>query len=239
LSGRRAALPPARRPRRHPARVLRYTVGVNAPAPLAQSFFARSALEVARDLIGCTLLFRGIGGRIVETEAYRQDDPCCHAYSGRTARNAVLFGPPGHLYVYFTYGMHFCGNVACEPEGAGAGVLLRAIVPEHGMEEMVARRGVEEPRLLCSGPARLAQALAIGREQNGLPVWAPPLAILSGGGADGSIADPPRIVTTTRIGVRGGDQRPWRFVDADSRFLSRPLPRPAHRELGCRHGLHG
>jgi len=227
LSGRRAALPLARRSRRHPDGALRYTVGVDAQTPVPQSFFARSALDVARDLIGCTLLFRGAGGRIVETEAYRQDDPCCHGYRGKTARNAVLFGPPGHLYVYFTYGMHFCGNVACEPEGAGAGVLLRAVIPEHGLGDMVARRGVEEPRLLCSGPARLAQALGIGREQNGLPVWEPPLAILPRGGGGGSVAPPPRIVTTPRIGVRGGDQKPWRFVDADSRFLSRPLPRPA------------
>ena len=150
-------------------------------SPCRKSFFARSALEVARDLIGCTFLFRGAGGRIVETEAYRQDDPCCHGYRGKTARNAVLFGPPGHLYVYFTYGMHFCANVACEEEGVAAGVLLRALEPERGVEEMVARRGMVEPRLLASGPARLAQALGIGREQNGLPVWEPPLAILPRG----------------------------------------------------------
>ena len=225
MSGRRAALPSAHRLPIRPAGVLRYTVGVDAHAPLPQGFFARSALDVARDLVGCTFLFKGAGGRIVETEAYRQDDPCCHGYSGKTARNAVLFGPPGHLYVYFTYGMHFCGNVACEPEGTGAGVLLRALVPEHGVEGMVARRGVEEPRLLCSGPARLAQALGIGREQSGLPVWEAPLAILSRGGAGGPTAAVPRILTTPRIGVRGGDQKPWRFVDADSPFLSRPLPR--------------
>ena len=187
---------------------------MNAQAPLAQSFFARSALDVARDLIGCTFLFHGAGGRIVETEAYRQDDPCCHGYRGQTARNAVLFGPPGHLYVYFTYGMHFCANMACEPEGTGAGVLLRAVVPEQGVGEMIARRGAAEPRLLCSGPARLAQALGIGREQNWLPVWEPPLAIFSREGTGGSHAEPPRIVTTARIGVRGGDQKPWRFVDA-------------------------
>ena len=136
----------------------------------------------------------------------------------------MLFGPPGHLYVYFTYGMHFCANVVCEPQGTGAGVLLRALVPEHGAGEMAARRGLEEPRLLCSGPARLAQALGIAREQNGLPVWDPPLAILSRGGRGSGVAAP-RIVMTPRIGVRGGDQKPWRFVDADSRFLSRPLPR--------------
>jgi DNA-3-methyladenine glycosylase len=200
--------------------------------PLPQSFFARSALEVARDLIGCTFLFGSAGGRIVETEAYRQDDPCCHGYRGKTGRNAVLFGPPGHLYVYFTYGMHFCANVVSEEEGAAAGVLLRALEPEYGVDDMVIRRGPLEPRLLASGPARLAQALGIGRAQNGLPVWEPPLAILPrGAAAPGAAAPPgapvptPRLVTTARVGVRGGDQKPWRFVDADSRFLSRPLTR--------------
>jgi DNA-3-methyladenine glycosylase len=187
------------------------------PDPLPQTFFARSALEVARDLIGCTFLFGGAGGRLVETEAYRQDDPCCHGYRGKTDRNAVLFGPPGHLYVYFTYGMHFCANVASEEEGSAAGVLLRALEPACGVEGMIARRGVIEPRLLASGPARLAQALGIGRAQNGLPVWEPPLALLP----RDSAAPQPRIATTARIGVRGGDQKPWRFIDADSRFLSR------------------
>ena len=197
--------------------------GVAGPPALEQAFFARSALEVARDLIGCTFLFAGVGGRIVETEAYRQDDPCCHGYRSKTPRNAVLFGPPGHLYVYFTYGMHFCGNVACEAEGVAAGVLLRALEPERGLEHMIARRGVDEPRLLCSGPARLAQALGIAREQNGLPVWLPPLAIL----ARPAGLPAPRVLTTARIGVGGGDEKPWRFVDAGSRFLSRPLPRAA------------
>jgi DNA-3-methyladenine glycosylase len=135
---------------------------LSAPEPLRQSFFARSALEVARDLIGCTFLFGGAGGRIVETEAYRQDDPCCHGYRGKTERNTFLFGPPGHLYVYFTYGMHFCANVSSEEEGVAAGVLLRALEPEYGVADMVARRGPLEPRLLASGPARLAQALGIG-----------------------------------------------------------------------------
>ena len=192
-------------------------------ALLPQDFFARSALEVARELIGCSFLFGAAGGRIVETEAYRHDDPCCHGYRGKTARNAVLFGPPGHLYVYFTYGMHFCANTVCEEEGVAAGVLLRALEPEHDVGTMSARRGVTAPRLIASGPARLAQALGIGREQNGLAVWEPPLAILSRP-AD---APRPRIVATARIGVRGDDQKPWRFVAADSRFLSRPLPRGA------------
>ena len=186
---------------------------------LPQSFFDRSALEVARDLIGCTFLFGGAGGRIVETEAYRQDDPPCHGYRGRTARNAVLFGPPGRLYVYFTYGMHFCSNVACEGEGVAAGVLLRALEPLQGLERMIERRGLSEPRLLCSGPARLAQALGIGREHNGLPVWREPLAFLAR-----EPGDDLRVETTPRIGV-GGDVKPWRFVDAGSAFLSRRLPR--------------
>ncbi len=199
---------------------------MTADAPLAATFFARSALEVASDLIGCTFLFEGAGGRIVETEAYRQDDPCCHGYRGKTARTAVLFGPPGHLYVYFTYGMHYCANVVCEAEGVAAGVLLRALEPRLGVEGMIARRGLREARLLCSGPARLAQALGIGREHNGLPLWEPPMAILPRAAG----APAPHIVTTARIGVRGGDAKPWRFVDADSRYLSRLLPRPGARD---------
>ena len=188
-------------------------------ARLPQSFFARSSLDVARDLVGCTFLLDGVGGTIVETEAYRQDDPPCHGYRGRTARNAVLFGSPGHLYVYFTYGMHFCSNVACEQDGVAAGVLLRALEPREGLERMAERRGLAQPRLLCSGPARLTQALGIGREHNGLPVWRAPLAIVAR-----PAGDEPEIVATPRIGV-GGDDKPWRFVDARSDFLSRRLPR--------------
>jgi DNA-3-methyladenine glycosylase len=194
---------------------------MTAPASLDQSFFARNALDVARDLIGCSFFVEGIGGRIVETEAYRQHDPCCHAFNGKTARNAVLFGPPGRLYVYFTYGMHFCANTACEEDGVGAGVLLRALEPEAGLDVMAERRGVSQPRLLASGPARLAQALAIGRELNGRPVWERPLAILR----RPSGAPAPEVVTTARIGVRDGDQKPWRFVDAHSAYLSRSLSR--------------
>ncbi len=186
---------------------------------MAQRFFARSSLDVARDLIGCTFVCDGAGGRIVETEAYRQDDPPCHGYRGKTARNEVLFGPPGHLYVYFTYGMHFCSNVACEEDGVAAGVLLRALEPLVGVQRMIARRGIRDPRLLCSGPARLAQALGIGRGHNGLPVWEEPLAFLPR-----EPGDVPAIVTTPRIGV-GDDAKPWRFVDGGSAYLSRRLPR--------------
>jgi DNA-3-methyladenine glycosylase len=215
-------------------------MSVQPAAPLPPAFYDRPVLEVARDLVGCTFLHDGVGGRIVETEAYREDDPSSHSFRGRTARNAVMFGPPGHLYVYFTYGMHFCANLVCQPEGEGAAVLLRALEPEHGLERMIERRGRVvcrgdgrvDPRLLCSGPARLTQALALGRVQNGLPAHGASLVVLPRAaatrvaGRSGAVpaAGPtdPRIVTTPRIGV-GDDLRPWRFVDADSRFLSRPL----------------
>jgi DNA-3-methyladenine glycosylase len=142
-----------------------------------------------------------------------------------------MFGPPGHLYVYFTYGMHFCANLVCQGEGEGAAVLLRALEPEHGLERMIERRGPvacrgdgrADPRLLCSGPARLTQALALARTENGLPAYRTPLVVLPrAAAAPAGPPSAPRIVTTPRIGV-GDDLKPWRFVDAGSRFLSRPL----------------
>ena len=194
------------------------------------AFYDRPVLEVARDLVGCTFLFHGVGGRIVETEAYAHDDPCCHGFRGRTARNAVMFGPPGHLYVYFTYGMHFCVNLVCESKGVAAAVLLRALEPQAGVEQMMSRRGMADPKLLCSGPARLTQALAIGRAHNGLPAWRQPAVVLSRPGGDGSPPSwsrgAPRLLATPRVGV-GDDPSPWRFVDADSSWLSRRLPRGA------------
>jgi DNA-3-methyladenine glycosylase len=198
---------------------------------LPPAFYERPVLQVARDLIGCGFFFRGAGGRIVETEAYASDDPCCHGYRGRTQRNSVIFGPPGHVYVYFTYGMHFCANLVCEAEGRAAAVLLRALEPLEGLESMVERRRRTDVHELCSGPAMLSQALAIGRPENGMPAWIEPLRVTPRpGGRAGDAASwsaaAPRIVTTVRIGV-GGDTRPWRFVDADSLFLSRPLPRAA------------
>ncbi len=204
---------------------------------LPPAFYDRPVVEVARDLVGCILLFRGVGGRIVETEAYAPGDRASHSFNGRTARNAVMFGPPGHLYVYFTYGMHFCANLVCEAEGVGAAVLVRALEPLHGLERMAERRGpvvlrpdgTVDRRLLCSGPARLTQALAIGRAENGLPAWRAPLLVLPRPAANPSRPGDlppvaPEIVATPRIGV-GGDPRPWRFVDARSAFLSRPLRR--------------
>jgi DNA-3-methyladenine glycosylase len=194
-------------------------------AALPPAFYERPVLEVASDLVGCSFLFDGVGGRIVETEAYRQDDERSHSFIGRTRRNAVMFGPPGRLYVYFTYGMHFCCNLVCGPEGEAAAVLLRALEPRQGLELMrerrgrgALRRGVPDDRLLCSGPARLAQALGIEWTQNGLAAWIEPLVVLP---RDSEEA--PRIAVTPRIGV-GGDPKPWRFVDADSPYLSRRLP---------------
>jgi DNA-3-methyladenine glycosylase len=210
---------------------------VGAIAALPPAFYDRPVLQVARDLLGCTFVFQGVGGRIVETEAYAPGDHASHSFNGRTDRNAVMFGPPGHLYVYFTYGMHFCANLVCEAEGVGAAVLVRALEPLQGIERMIERRGPVvrradgsvDARLLCGGPARLAQALALGRAQNGLPAWRDPLVVLPRPGT--SAVDPatwssaaPEIAVTPRIGV-GGDASPWRFVEARSAFLSRPLPR--------------
>ena len=234
------------------------------------SFFARPVLEVARDLLGCTFLCDGVGGRLVEVEAYRADDPASHSYRGRTPRNAVMFGPPGRLYVYFTMGLHFCVNVVCEGEGRAAAVLLRALEPSDGLKAMRQRRGLDDPRRLCSGPARLTQALAITRADDGLRACrggddsggddsdggrsdgdddddddfcggracfrAREGGEGGAGGEGGEGGGPaawsrgaPRIVATPRIGVAAAPDTPWRFVDADSVFLSRPLPRARQR----------
>lgn len=192
------------------------------PEPLPTGFFARPVVEVARDLVGCTFLCDGVGGRLVEVEAYRADDAASHSYRGRTPRNAVMFGPPGRLYVYFTMGLHFCCNLVCEPEGQGAGVLLRALEPASGLERMIARRRLRrpDPRQLCSGPGKLTQALSITLAHNGLPADRPPFAVLPRAAGEA----PPRVVVTPRIGVSAATGTPWRFVDADSAFLSRRLP---------------
>src|SRR5580700_4066090 len=139
--------------------------------------FKRDSPEVARRLIGMTLLVDGVGGVIVETEAYDREDPASHSFSGPTPRNAVMFGPPGRAYVYLSYGIHWCLNVVCRETGHGAGVLIRALEPTTGVSLMIERRRQQDPRMLCAGPGRLAQALAITRELNGKCIDIPPFSL--------------------------------------------------------------
>jgi DNA-3-methyladenine glycosylase len=193
-----------------------------APAPpeLEPGFFDRSVHAVARELIGCTLAFDGVGGVIVETESYERDDPACHAHVGLTARTAPLFGPPGHAYVYRSYGIHACLNFVCEPEGEAAAVLVRALEPLWGLEAMRERRGRLAARELCSGPGKLTQALGIGLEMNRAPLFEPPFALRAPAG-EWTAAE---VDTGRRVGITRAAELPWRFGAAGSRYLSRPLP---------------
>jgi DNA-3-methyladenine glycosylase len=186
---------------------------------LRREFFARSVHEVAPDLIGVTLLVGGVGGAIVEVEAYDHEDPAAHGYRGRTERNASMFGPPGHAYVYRSYGIHWCLNLVCEEEGSASAVLLRALEPTRNLEAMRARRSLEDARLLCSGPGRLCQALGVTREHDGLALDRDPFELHARAGE-------PEIVTGLRVGITRAADRPWRYALAGSRFLSRPV-RPA------------
>jgi DNA-3-methyladenine glycosylase len=181
---------------------------------LPREFFARSVHQVAPDLVGVTLLVDGVGGTIVEVEAYDHEDPAAHGYRGKTARNASMFGPPGHAYVYRSYGIHWCLNFVCEGEGVASAVLIRALEPTQGLEQIRARRGLDEPRLLCAGPGRLCQALAVTREQDGAPLDEPPFELLPR-------AEEPEIATGPRIGITQAADRPWRYTLAGSRWLSR------------------
>jgi DNA-3-methyladenine glycosylase len=174
--------------------------------------------EVAPALIGATLLVDGVGGRIVEVEAYHHQDPASHGYRGRTERNASMFGPPGRAYVYRSYGIHWCLNLVCEAEGEASAVLLRALEPTHGLEAMRGRRGLDDPRLLSSGPGRLCQALGVTREHDGLPLDRPPFELLA---PDGAV----EVISGPRIGITRAAELPWRYAEAGSRFLSRPVPR--------------
>ncbi|MDP3658857.1 DNA-3-methyladenine glycosylase [Phenylobacterium sp.] len=183
---------------------------------LPRAAFLLPPPELARALIGCELLVDGVGGVIVETEAYDRDDPASHAYSGPTARNAAMFGPPGHAYVYRSYGLHWCLNLVCGPRVGGA-VLFRAITPLHGVEAMRARRGAQPDRLLCAGPGRLCQALAVTREHDNLPMDAPPFELRAR-------ASEPPIAQGPRIGLSRAAETPWRFGWRGSAFLSRPMP---------------
>jgi DNA-3-methyladenine glycosylase len=187
---------------------------------LTRSFFGRDVLQVARELVGCTLIANGAGGVIVETEAYNSDDPACHAYRGMTDRNRVMFGPPGRAYVYFTYGMHYLFNIVCEQKGDPAGVLIRALEPTIGIEAMRRRRSpVTSMAELTNGPAKITQALAIGPEMYGKPVYRGALKVYPRTTELQRI----RIEATPRIGIRVGTRRKWRFCAADSRYLSRKL----------------
>jgi len=180
--------------------------------------FDAPAEAVARALIGATLLVDGVGGVIVETEAYDQGDAASHTHRGPTARNAAMFGPSGHAYVYRSYGIHWCLNFTCRPAGHGAGVLIRALEPRVGIEQMRARRGIDDVRLLCSGPGRLGQALGITTAHYGLPLDRPPFFVAAPDEATASVVGP-------RIGISKAVDAPWRFGLLGSRFLSRPFPK--------------
>ncbi len=190
------------------------------PRRLTRAFFSRSVHKVAPDLIGATLLFNRVGGRIVELEAYDHTDPAAHSYRGPTSRNAVMFGPPGYAYVYRSYGIHWCLNLVCEPKGSASAVLIRALEPTVGLPFMRKRRGVRDERLLCAGPGRLCEALGITDAQYGLALDKPPFQLF----ARPESVD---VVAGVRIGITKAAALPWRYGLKDSRFLSKPFARPS------------
>jgi DNA-3-methyladenine glycosylase len=191
------------------------------PAPklgkrLTKAFFDRSVHRVAPDLIGATLLFGGVGGTIVEVEAYHHTDPAAHSFRGPTPRNRVMFGPPGFVYVYRSYGIHWCVNFVCEAEGSASAVLIRALEPTHGIATMRRRRGLQEARALCSGPGKLTEALGITIKHNELPLDKPPFALFAR-------PEKPEIVAGVRIGITKAVDLPWRYGLKGSKFLSKPF----------------
>jgi DNA-3-methyladenine glycosylase len=181
---------------------------------LTREFFARPVHEVAPELIGATLLVDGVGGTIVEVEAYDQDDPASHGFRGRTARTASMFGPPGHAYVYRSYGIHWCINLVCAEQGRAEAALVRALEPTSRLDVMRARRGLEAARALCSGPGKLCQALGITRVLDGLPLDEPPFELLAREAE-------PALAVGPRIGISRAVEQPWRYGLAGSPFLSR------------------
>lgn len=187
-----------------------------APPRLRRSFFDRSVHKVAPDLIGATLFVGGVGGIIVELEAYHHTDPAAHSYNGRTERNAVMFGPAGYAYVYRSYGIHWCLNFVCEEEGSASAVLIRALEPVHGLAAMQRRRGLHEARALCSGPGKLCEALGVTHAQNGLPLDRAPFELRARSGT-------PDIATGVRIGITKAAEKPWRYGLKGSPFLSKPF----------------
>lgn len=187
---------------------------LNRGRPLGLRFFARSVHHVAPELIGATLLVGNAGGRIVEVEAYHHTDPAAHSFGGPTLRNAVMFGPPGHAYVYRSYGLHWCLNFVCEAEGSASAVLIRAIEPLQGLGTMRRRRGLLDERLLCAGPGRLCEALGITDRENGARLDRAPFRLLPR-------EDEPEIVAGVRIGITKAAELPWRYGLKGSRFLSK------------------
>ena len=187
---------------------------------MRREFFDRSVHEVARDLIGYRLAVGEAAGIIVETEAYEASDPACHAYIGKTTRNEVLFGPPGHAYVYLSYGIHSLLNFVTEPGGTASAVLIRALEPTDGIEVMRRRRGRAEIEQLCSGPGKLTEALGVDLSLNGADLFAPPFELASPTGEWAGA----ELVTGPRIGITKAAELPWRYCVSGSRFVSRPWP---------------
>jgi DNA-3-methyladenine glycosylase len=184
--------------------------------PLKRAFFARSVHEVAPDLIGATLLVDGVGGVIVEVEAYHHTEPAAHSFRGPTPRNLVMFGPPGFAYVYRSYGIHWCINFVCEKAGSASAVLVRALEPTHGIPAMRRRRRLHDERSLCSGPGKLTEALGITEAHNGLPLDVPPIALQARVGTV-------EVVRGVRIGITKAVELPWRYGLKGSKFLSKPF----------------
>jgi DNA-3-methyladenine glycosylase len=186
------------------------------PLRLRRSFFARSVHDVAPELIGATLLVDGVGGVIVEVEAYHHTDPAAHSYIGVTPRNAVMFGPPGFLYVYRSYGIHWCMNFVCEPAGSASAILIRALAPTQGVAAMQRRRGRTEPRSLCSGPGKVCEALGVSIRHNGLALDRAPFELRTRPAQ-------PEIAVGPRIGITKAVDHPWRYGLKGSPFLSKPF----------------
>lgn len=185
---------------------------------LKRAFFARSVREVARDLIGATMLVDSVGGIIVEVEAYHHTEPAAHSYNGPTPRNQIMFGPPGFAYVYRSYGIHWCINFVCEEEGTAAAVLIRALEPTHGLAAMRRRRHAVDVRALCSGPGKLTEALGITIAHNTLPLDRPPIALHAR-------TEDVEVAMGIRIGITKAVELPWRYGVKGSKFLSKPFPK--------------